>query len=117
MDPIITGPHAKRPMWLLDEAMRVVRELQFKALQNGFHLALCGGVLNKGYSAHDLDIAVFPLDSRGMEGWTKFLAACPAILGPRVEIENAPTSAPDAENLLRFITAEGKVSELLVYKR
>jgi len=43
-------------MWTLENSLPLFRELQGIARPYGYFLALGGGVINKGYSAHDLDI-------------------------------------------------------------
>lgn len=104
-------------MWGLSEALDVIRPLQFKALQYGYHLALGGGVLNKGMSDNDLDIIVLPLDQRPAQ-LDKFLAVAARYLGYQVEIDGSkPNSAPDGENLYRFQDAQKRVVDLLFYAR
>lgn len=48
-------------VWTLDEALAQIRALQPVVRPLGFHLALAGGVLNKGESRKDLDVVVLPL--------------------------------------------------------
>lgn len=48
-------------MWTLDEAVKLIRNLQPKAHKLGYHLALAGGVLNNGTSDKDLDILAVPM--------------------------------------------------------
>ena len=59
------GPSAyATPMWTLDEALALVRSLQPLANREGYHIALGGGVLNKGLSFHDVDLYFLPMDGR-----------------------------------------------------
>jgi hypothetical protein len=103
-------------MWGLSDALDVIRPLQFKALQYGYHLALGGGVLNKGMSSNDLDIIVLPLDQRPCDRH-KFLAVADKYLGTRTTIDRTkPHSAPDDENLYRF-ERDGRIVDLLFYSR
>lgn len=105
-------------MWGLSDALEVIRPLQFKALQFGFHLALAGGVLNKGMSHNDLDIIVMPLDSAKLDYFDKFLAVAEKYLGERTTIDKSqPHSSPDGENLYRFTDAQGRIVDLLIYRR
>lgn len=64
------------PIWTLDSALPLVRELQPETRQFGYHLALGGGVLNTGESFKDLDLYFLPLDasdskpeSEGLVAW------------------------------------------------
>jgi len=47
--------------WALDLALKVIRLIQPKIRNFGYHCALGGGVLNKGYSTKDLDLYMLPL--------------------------------------------------------
>ena len=49
--------------WELDEVLKLVRELQPKCHALQYHVALGGGVLNKGYSDKDLDLFFFPFNN------------------------------------------------------
>lgn len=55
-EPIITTH------WTLDEALALIRLLQPETRRFGYHLCLAGGVLNKGWSAKDLDLVFAPMD-------------------------------------------------------
>lgn len=106
-------------MWTLSDALDVIRPLQFKALQYGYHLALGGGVLNKGESANDLDLIVMPLDQRPCNR-EKFLAVAAKYLGESTEIGgDAPPSLPEdaVDNLVRFTDHAGRITDLLFYQR
>ena len=102
-------------MWTLDTALPVVRALQFKALQFGYHIALGGGVLNKGQSDRDLDIVVMPLDSRVDPRRDRFLAVCGEYLGKPTEVGVA--SVPEDDRLFRFTDSAGRIADLLFYAR
>lgn len=45
----------------MESALAWVREHQPNAMRRGWYLALCGGVLNNGHSANDLDLVVMPM--------------------------------------------------------
>lgn len=47
--------------WGLDDALTLIRRLQKTARLLGYHIALGGGVLNKGTSEKDLDLYFLPL--------------------------------------------------------
>ncbi len=58
-------PELPKPaMWTLEEGLAFIRDLQPKAWANGYHLALAGGVLNRGESFKDLDIIVMGMSNR-----------------------------------------------------
>lgn len=51
-----------KPMWNFSEAVDLISGLQQFAHDNGYHMGLAGGVLNKGSSNKDLDIMIMPLN-------------------------------------------------------
>lgn len=53
----------KRLGWTFDVALRFVRELEDHLLPV-YHVALSGSVLHRGRSSNDLDLIVFPHDTR-----------------------------------------------------
>ena len=53
----------KAPLWTLAEGLDVVRQLQPVTWEFGYHLALGGGVVNRGSSTKDLDLYFLPLDN------------------------------------------------------
>lgn len=58
---------AEGVMWTREEALRVVTWLEPKLAENGFHVALAGGVLTKGTSKKDLDLIVYPHTAGGSD--------------------------------------------------
>lgn len=48
-------------VWLLDDGLKLVRALQDDSRKFGYHLALGGGVLNRGESKKDIDLYFLPL--------------------------------------------------------
>lgn len=48
------------PQWGIDDALLLIRRMQKEVRPLGYHLALGGGVLNKGYSNKDVDIYILP---------------------------------------------------------
>lgn len=46
--------------WTMDEAVRLIRVLEPMAAKRGFHIGLCGGVLQKGRSEKDVDLLLYP---------------------------------------------------------
>lgn len=53
-------PRPNLQQWGMDEALRLVRRMQKDVRPLGYHIALGGGVLNKGYSDKDLDLYFLP---------------------------------------------------------
>ncbi len=49
-------------MWTLEDALTLIRDLQPQLHLLKYHVALGGGVLNKGQSEKDLDLYIFPFD-------------------------------------------------------
>lgn len=109
--PIMT---AKPPLWTLEDALAVVRDLQFKALQCGYHLALAGGVLNKGYSHNDLDVIVMPLDGKDQKR-DKFLESVERQIGPVVTL--GKNSIPDQDGNVVRATDGAQIVDFLFYHR
>lgn len=51
-------------MWQMSDAIDLIRKLQPRAWELGYHLNFGGGVLNKGYSYKDLDILAMYVSAR-----------------------------------------------------
>lgn len=72
-EPIITTH------WTLEEALDLIRLIQPETRRFGYHLCLAGGVLNKGWSNKDLDLAFLPMDKPDKladpEGMLQFLTS------------------------------------------
>ncbi len=60
-----TGPVAKEPVWRLEQALEVVRNLNAHLEPLGFHTGMTGGVLFRGESSKDLDLIVYCRGSGG----------------------------------------------------
>lgn len=52
--------------WTIEEGLTLIRGLQPQAKAYGYHIALGGGVLNKGTSEKDLDLYFLPLDNKDL---------------------------------------------------
>ena len=50
-------------MWTLQEALQLIRDLQPQLKPLHYHVALGGGVLNKGTSQKDLDLYLLRFDN------------------------------------------------------
>lgn len=50
-------------MWDIGQALELVRKLQPELHARKYHVALGGGVLNKGFSKKDLDLYFFSFDN------------------------------------------------------
>lgn len=84
-------------MWNLEQGLMVVRMLQPTTRNYGFHLAIGGGVVNKGRSDKDLDLYFLPLDDEdtadtdGLLGWLEGTFGASEPIG-NAEYGNARTS-------------------------
>jgi len=56
-----------RSPWSLEEALALIRMLEPKLTQVGFHVALMGSVLIEGHSTNDLDLILFPHSSNRVD--------------------------------------------------
>jgi hypothetical protein len=54
-------------IWTIGQAIALVRDLEPHLAEVGWHVALAGGVLLRGESAHDLDLVVYPHDSTSVD--------------------------------------------------
>lgn len=54
-------------MWNRSSALSLIWRLQPKLMENGWFVALAGGVLNKGYSGHDLDLVAVPMKTHATD--------------------------------------------------
>jgi len=88
--------------WTLDEGLSLVRALQKDSRKFNYHIALGGGVLNKGTSDKDLDLYFMALDNGkptnidGLIEWLTGMWGSPQDIGsgygPSVESANAPAT-------------------------
>jgi len=46
--------------WTFENALAFIRALEFVVCDVGYHVALLGSVLHRGYSEQDVDIAIYP---------------------------------------------------------
>lgn len=69
----------------MPDALFFVRSRQAEAFKHGYNLSLGGGVLNRGESAHDLDIVAVPAkgsESTAKETFYNFLHWMKSVNGP-----------------------------------
>ena len=88
-------PFAKKQkvVWTLEQGLKLLRFLQPKVRQFNYHVAIGGGVVNRGFSTKDIDFYFLPLlnsseatDSGGLlEFLTEQLGAW-EVIGPGFEI-------------------------------
>jgi hypothetical protein len=82
-------PFAKKQkvVWTLEQGLKLLRFLQPKVRQFNYHVAIGGGVVNRGFSTKDLDLYFLPLlnssEATDMAGLIFFLDEQ---LGPREAI-------------------------------
>ncbi len=86
-------------LWTLDGALPLIRSLQPKTRDFGYHLCLGGGVLNKGESNKDLDLVFCPLDNGKPSDPTGLLSYLEILWGRAYSFyEPNPNGAPDQED-------------------
>lgn len=71
--------------WGLDDALTLVRQLQKEVRPFGYHIALGGGVLNKGMSEKDLDLYFLPLVEHA-QNYTKMMYLLVERFGAAIDI-------------------------------
>ena len=85
--------------WQIEEGLKLIRALQGRVKEFGYHIALGGGVLNNGASDKDLDLYFLPFnnpnvakeDTTGMLEWLSKLWGEPRTIGEYPENQGAPT--------------------------
>jgi len=82
----------KPVVWNLHDALEFVREIQPEIRSLGFHVALAGGVPNKGYSHKDLDLVFIPLTNDKAPNATNMASYMNRLLGAADLTENNGTS-------------------------
>lgn len=63
----------KPVVWELVSALDLVRELQWQVTRFDYHIAIGGGVINKGQSFKDLDLYFLPMGKSSPHKLTAFL--------------------------------------------
>lgn len=89
-------PLRKLPMWDRDLAQRLIGELQPALRPFDVHVALGGGVLNKGESFKDLDLYILPVFKGRPYKWDVIDTILDELVGP-VEEEWALSGAGSAK--------------------
>lgn len=67
MSNILLLDAERSPTWTLASGLKLIRAIQPEVRKVGYHIALGGGVLNKGLSYKDLDIYCLPMMSGGRQ--------------------------------------------------
>jgi len=87
--------------WNLEEGIGVVRTLQPEIRAFGYHVALGGGVINKGVSAKDLDLYFLPMggfkDSKSVSSPEKLLEFLTSFWGEHKKIGKADYEDADKD--------------------
>jgi hypothetical protein len=109
-------PEEPQKGWYLVEGVALIRKLQEKAWACGYHLALGGGVLNKGYSDKDLDIECIPGDKipSGKQDISAFLSYLSEKHG--ITSSGEPHSRYQGMTVYKLSTKEGQWIDLVVLK-
>jgi hypothetical protein len=64
MSPTVLTAPAQTTAWHLSPALELIRAIQQSCRAYGYHVALGGGVLNKGESEKDVDLYFLPMDDQ-----------------------------------------------------
>lgn len=78
--------------WTLENSVELIRILQPLAHKHGYHLALAGGILNRGYSDKDLDVVALPRSEMEQE-WDDFESAVEEVIEAPLQQLRPPASA------------------------
>lgn len=106
-------------MWTQVEALRLIRSIQPPLMGAGWFVALAGGVLNKGYSEHDLDLVFVPMKT-GKTDLVELHRVLSGYLGTRThEAEQMrehwkAKGSPDGKYVEVWRTDDGKRVDVIV---
>lgn len=109
----------KPPMWDLDQAQILVRNLNIALKTFDVHVALGGGVINRAWSAHDVDLYVLPVFKGRPYQWGVIDSILDELVGP-VEEEWANSNQPSSKEGKCFReqvarrTADGKRADVFI---
>lgn len=99
--------------WRLDEGLKLIRALQGRVKEFGYHIALGGSVLNNGDSEKDLDLYFLPFDNlnvskedtTGLLSWLTALWGEPWTLGAYSDVPPEPDGRR-IRNVLPHVVSE-----------
>jgi hypothetical protein len=74
-------------MWTLDNGLALVRAIQPKIRQFNYHVAIGGGVVNRGFSTKDLDLYFLPMQDAQSIALRAYLVTC---FGPEFCLGGGP---------------------------
>lgn len=86
--PANPAPVVREHAWILDEALALVRFIQPMTRAFGYHLAIGGGVVNRGFSDKDLDLYFLAMEDSSALNPTGLLVLLDAFWGQREDIGN-----------------------------
>ena len=102
--------------WTLDDALRLIRDLQPSIRKFQYHVVLGGGVLNNGYSVKDLDLyflpfgdAGIPVDLPHLKAYLSIRLGTPAPLGYSAVDHEYPPDATYGEDRYTYILANRRI--------
>jgi hypothetical protein len=101
---------AKPVIWTLEQALELIRFIQPMLHARKYHVALGGGVLNKGLTYKDLDLYFFPFDESRIDPLLPFLEV---LWGKSVEINDRGEGYPPDVNF----EVKVKFSDLVVDRK
>lgn len=94
--------------WKIEEGLKLIRALQGRTKDFGYHIALGGGVLNTGVSDKDLDLYFLPFNNDNVakedaDGLIQWLAG---LWGDPKKIGDYPDAAPEQPRLPNALRAD-----------
>ena len=105
-------------MWTIEEALELIRGIQPALHARKYHVAMGGGVLNKGTSDKDLDLYVFPFDAGEIPEILPFLVEQWGTWEPRWSAAGKEDYPADVNFGLKvkFFTQAGKRIDVFITK-
>lgn len=103
-------------MWNLEDALALVRRLQPMTRNYNYHLALGGGVLNKGTSDKDLDLYFLTLDNDKKTDREGLLVTLERIFGKLEHIGSPEYLAKDSayKAKVKFVNSGKRIDAFVV---
>ncbi len=89
-------------LWTLEQGLSLVRDLQPLCHALSFHVALGGGVINKGESRKDLDLYFLPFDNEESSERGQLLKMLARRLGPLAPLSGDASQHYCSQSTYRF---------------
>lgn len=102
------------PEWTLEDSIIYIQNIQKQIRNLGYHAALCGSVLNVGYSYNDLDIAILPLGGDEAPKSSKNIRIY--LSGMNAEEMKDNQYISETHDLYRLIQKDNKIIDFLLFR-